>query len=206
MPAPHQNPQARGPQSRDVTTLLEAWGRGDEAALNELFPLVYGELHHLAGRYMRAQPRGHTLQATALVHEAYLRLVDRRSVRWEGRAHFLAVAARAMRSVLVDHARRRRAAKRGGAERGGAEWRLTLGAAGEVAGQEGEADVDVLALDAALTRLAALDPRQARVVELRYFGGLSIEEAARALGVSHATVEREWKTARLWLKRELSAG
>ncbi|HEY7504342.1 MAG TPA: sigma-70 family RNA polymerase sigma factor [Gemmatimonadales bacterium] len=193
-------------RDRDVTTLLQAWGRGERAALDELLPLVYGELRRQAARRLRAQPEGHTLQATDLVHEAYLRLVDRggAGADWHDRSHFFAVAARAMRSILVDHARARRTAKRGG----GAPA-LTLGAADAAsapADQSSDPRVDVEALDEALTRLAALDPRQARVVELRYFGGLSIGEAAEALGVSHATVEREWRTARLWLRRELVAG
>jgi RNA polymerase sigma-70 factor (ECF subfamily) len=189
------------PKSHDVTALLRAWGRGEGDALDELLPLVYGELHRQAERYMRAQPDGHTLQTTDLVHEAYLRLVDREdgAYDWQGRSHFMAVASKAMRSVLVDHARARQAAKRGGPARS-----LTMGAAGDVAGSEPE--VDVMALDEALTRLAALDPRQAQVVELRYFGGLGIEEAAQILGVSHATVERDWKTAKLWLRRELTGG
>jgi RNA polymerase sigma factor (TIGR02999 family) len=192
-------------RDRDVTALLRAWGRGEPAALDELLPLVYGELRRQAARQLRAQPEGHTLQATDLVHEAYLRLVDWdiRRADWQDRSQFFAVAALAMRSVLVDHARARRAAKRGG----GAQA-LTLGtadAAGAVADQSSDSGLDVEALDEALTRLAAIDSRQARVVELRYFGGLSIEEAAEALGVSHATVEREWKTARLWLRRELGA-
>jgi RNA polymerase sigma-70 factor (ECF subfamily) len=185
------------PHSRDVTALLQAWGRGERAALDELLPLVYGELRRQAARHLRAQAAGHTLQPTALVHEVYLRLVDQPTVEWQGRAHFFGVAARAMRSILVDHARARHAAKRGGRARA-----VTLGAAHGVA----EAEVDVLALDEALTGLAALDARQAHVVELRYFGGLSIEETAQVLGISHATVERDWKTARLWLKRELSTG
>jgi len=189
MPAPHPD---------DITALLQAWGRGDEAALGELLPLVYGELRRQAGRHMRAQPEGHTLQTTALVHEAYLRLVDQKRVEMRSRAQFFALAGTVMRSILVDHARAQRAAKRGGAERS-----LTLTAAGDIAGQDPEAEMDVLALHEALTRLATLDRRQAEVVELRYFGGLSIEEAAAALGVSHATVEREWKTARLWLRHEL---
>jgi RNA polymerase sigma factor (TIGR02999 family) len=191
------------PDSRNVTALLRAWGRGEARALDELLPLVYGELRRQAERYMRAQPPGHTLQATAVVHEAYLRLVDRESAgaEWHSRAQFFALASPARRSVLVDHARAHRTAKRGGPA---AAQALTLGAAGEVAAAEPESDVDVLALDEALTRLAALDARQARVVELRYFAGLSIEEAAEVLGVSHATVERDWRTARLWLRRELT--
>jgi RNA polymerase sigma factor (TIGR02999 family) len=187
---------------RDITSLLHAWVRGDEAALDQLLPLVYGELHRQAERAMRAQPAGHTLQTTALVHEAYPRLIDAPRADWQGRAHFFGVAARATRSVLVDHARALRARKRGS----GAQV-LTLGAA-DAAGAAGEtagdaSEVDVEALDAALTRLAELDPRQARVVELRYFGGLSIGEAAEMLELSHATVEREWRTARLWLRRKL---
>ncbi len=189
------------PESRDVTALLRAWSRGEGGALDELLPLVYGELHVRAQRYMRAQPDGQSLQTTDLVHEAYLRLVNQDDVAhdWQCRDHFLAVASKAMRSVLVDHARARHAAKRGGPERV-----LTMGAAGDVAGSEPE--VDVTALDEALTRLAALDSRQAQVVELRYFAGLGIDEVARVLGVSHATVERDWKTAKLWLRRELAGG
>ncbi len=189
------------PESHAVTALLRAWGRGEGGALEELLPLVYGELHRQAERYMRAQAPGHTLQTTDLVHEAYLRLVDREGGAndWQGRAHFMAVASKAMRSVLVDHARARQAAKRGGPARA-----LTMGAAGDVAGREPE--VDVMALDEALTKLAVLDPRQAQVVELRYFGGLGIDEAAQVLGVSHATVERDWRTAKLWLRRELTGG
>ena len=203
-PAAHRcqmNPSSRD----DVTALLRAWGRGEQAALDELLPLVYADLRRQASRYLRAQRAGHTLQTTALVHEAYLRLVrqDGGGADWQGRAHFFGVAARAMRSILVDHARARRAAKRGG----GAQV-ISLGSPAAVAGGEGasESEVDVIALDQALARLAELDGRQAQVVELRYFGGLSIEETAQALGVSHATVEREWRTARLWLRRELKAG
>jgi RNA polymerase sigma-70 factor (ECF subfamily) len=194
------------PSTRDVTALLQAWGRGDQAALEELLPLVYGELRRQAARYLRAQPSGHTLQTTALVHEAYLRLVRQvgGGTDWQGRTHFFGVAARAMRSILVDHARARRAAKRGRGARS-----ITLSnAALENGGTNlaAEPEVDVIALDEALAKLGELDTRQARVVELRYFGGLSIEETAHALGVSHATVEREWRTARLWLRRELRAG
>jgi RNA polymerase sigma factor (TIGR02999 family) len=194
------------PSSRDVTALLQAWGRGEQAALDELLPLVYGELRRQAARHLRAQRPGHTLQTTALVHEAYLRLVRQRGAGadWQGRSHFYGVAARAMRSILVDHARARRAAKRGG---GAPVISLSSAAvADDDPGGVQESEVDVIALDQALARLAELDGRQARVVELRYFGGLSIEETARTLGVSHATVEREWRTARLWLRRELKAG
>jgi RNA polymerase sigma factor (TIGR02999 family) len=182
---------------QDVTALLLAWGRGDQTALDALLPAVYGELHRQAERYMRGQSAGHTLQATALVNEAYLRLVDQRETEWKGRAHFFGVAAKAMRSILVDHARARQAAKRGS----GAA-RLTLGQVGGVADRK--AEVDVLDLDEALQRLAELDPEKGRLVELRYFGGLTIEEAAEVLGVSPATLKRQWNTARAWLRRELS--
>jgi RNA polymerase sigma-70 factor, ECF subfamily len=183
--------------TQSVTDLLQAWASGDHSALDELLPLVYEELRGQARRYMRAQPAGHTLQTTALVHEAYLRLVGQSSVEWKGRAHFLGVAAKAMRSILVDHARARNAAKRGGSARA-----ITLDAGG-VAGPH--ASVDVLALDEALGRLAELDSRKSQLVELRFFGGLGIEEAAAVLGISPATVKREWTTARAWLRRELSA-
>lgn len=184
-----------------VTDLLRAWAAGDEAAFNELLPLVYDELRRQARRLMRSQPPGHTLQTTALVHEAYLRLVDQSRVEWNGRAHFFGVAAKAMRSILVDHARARRTAKRGGGA-----LAVTLDEAGGVAGAVGETqvDVDVLALDEALARLGQRDPRKSQLVELRYFGGLGIEEAASVLGVSRATAKRDWITARAWLKRELS--
>ena len=183
--------------THSVTDLLQAWASGDQAALDELLPLVYDELRRQARRFMRAQPEGHTLQTTALVHEAYLRLIGQSSVEWQGRAHFFGVAAKAMRSILVDHARARSAAKRGGSA--GA---ITLDDAGGIAGPQ--ASVDVLALDEALGRLAELDSRKSRLVELRYFGGLGIDEAAAVLGISPATVKREWTTARAWLRRELS--
>jgi RNA polymerase sigma-70 factor (ECF subfamily) len=163
-----------------------------------LLTLVYPELHHQAERFMRAQSPGHTLQATALIHEAYLRLAGGQRIDWQSRAHFFGVAGKAMRSILVDHARARLASKRGGG--GGA---ITLGAAGPAAASEPE--VDVLALDEALARLAVLDPDQCRLVELRYFAGLDIEEVAEVLGVSARTVKRRWRVARAWLKRELSA-
>jgi RNA polymerase sigma factor (TIGR02999 family) len=184
-----------------VTALLSAWGAGDPAALDALLPLVYEELRRQAGRALRREGAGHTLQPTALVHEAYLRLVDQRQARWEGRTQFFALAARVMRRVLVDHARARRAAKRGA----GAPH-LTLGGADGPGAPDAAATadaVDLLALDDALTRLAEMDPAKARLVELRYFVGLSIPEAAAALGVSPATVGREWAVARLWLRRAL---
>ena len=179
----------------DVTRLLQAWSDGDPAALDELLPVVYRELHHQAERYMRNQSPGHTLQATALVNEAYLRLAGREPIEWKSRAHFFGVAAKAMRSILVDHARARQASKRGG---GVAP--VTLADAGQSGGQP----VEVLELDETLKRLAELDPRKASLVELRWFGGLSIEEAAEVLSVSTATAKREWRTARAWLRRELS--
>lgn len=183
--------------STDVTALLRAWGEGDPAALDALLPVVYRELHRQAERYMRAQPPGHTLQATGLVHEAYLRLVNRKQVDWSGRAHFFGVAAKAMRSILVDHARARNAAKRGG---GAGQLTLT-----DLEASDGfeVGEIGVLDLDEAITRLTELDPRKGSLVELRYFGGLSIEETGKVLGISPATVKREWRTARAWLRREL---
>jgi RNA polymerase sigma factor (TIGR02999 family) len=185
----------RAPRS-DVTQLLLAWRGGDPSAGEQLLPAIYDELRRQAGRAMRREASMHTLQATALVHEAYLRLIDQSRVRWQNRAHFFGVAAQVMRRILVDHARGRDAAKRGG----GAQ-RLTLNDADAVAG---ESDVDVLDLHEALERLAALDPLQARLVELRYFSGLNIEETAEALDISPATVKREWAVARAWLRRELT--
>jgi RNA polymerase sigma factor (TIGR02999 family) len=186
----------------DVTGLLIAWSEGDRAALDALLPVVYAELRRQARRALRREAAGHTLQPTALVHEAYLRLVDQRPTRWQSRAQFFGVAARCMRQVLVDAARTRRAAKRGGGARP-----VTLGDAEGVAAAPAagvEAGVDVLALDAALARLAALDPDQARLVELRYFAGLTLDDTAATLGVSPATVSREWTVARRWLRRELA--
>lgn len=179
-----------------VTELLRAWGAGDAQAGEALVPLLYAELRRQARRALRREGEGHTLQPTALVHEAWLRLDGQHDARWESRTQFLAVAAQAMRRVLVDHARARHALKRGA---GGA--RVTLGDADRAA--EAPDAVDVLALDEALARLAEFDPRKARLVELRYFAGLSIPEAAAALGVSQATVGREWAVARMWLRREL---
>jgi RNA polymerase sigma factor (TIGR02999 family) len=183
--------------SHVVTDLLRAWASGDERALDALLPLVYDDLHRQARRYMRAQPSGHTLQTTALVHEAYLRLLGQSAVEWNGRGHFFLVAAKAMRSILIDHARARMAAKRGGASRV-----VSLEDAGGVV--EPEDGVDVLALHGALERLAEVDARKSQLVELRYFAGLGIDEAAAVLCVSPATVKREWTTARAWLRRELS--
>ena len=186
------------PPSHNVTELLRDWSRGDRAALDKLVPLVYDELRRQAARYMRRESAGNTLQTTAVVHEAYLRLVDQ-NVHWQSRAHFFGVAAQMMRRILVDHARAQHAAKRGGASS-----RLPLEEAEEVSGEQPVADV--LALDEALSRLSELDPQQGRIVELRYFTGMGIEETAEVLGISPATVKREWSTARAWLRRELSAG
>jgi RNA polymerase sigma factor (TIGR02999 family) len=181
--------------SQTVTELLHIWGAGDAGALDRLLPVVYDELRHQARRYLRREAVGHTLQTTALVHEAYLRLVDQRRARWETRSQFFGVAAQLMRRILVDHARGHYAAKRGG---NAFQVPLEEGLAAQ------DSDVDLLALDEALTRLAALDPQQARVVELRYFTGLGIEETAETLGVSPATVKRDWAMARAWLRRQLA--
>jgi RNA polymerase sigma factor (TIGR02999 family) len=184
------------PGSADVTSLLVAWSEGDEAALGRLVPLVYAELHRLAHQYMRAERPGHTLQTTALVHEAYLRLVDTNRIRWESRAQFLGVAAQAMRRILVDTARARGAQKRGDRTPHVPLDTVTIPAP--------ERDASLVALDAALTTLAAVDERKSRVVELRYFGGLTEAETAAVLHVSPATVERDWRVAKAWLLRELS--
>ncbi len=182
--------------SQQITHLLLAWGQGDQAALETLMPLVYGELRKVAARHLRGQREGHTLQTTALVNEAYLRLIDASQVQWQNRAHFFAVAAHFMRRILVDFARTRNYQKRGG----GAQA-VELDEAMILAP---ERCADLLALDEALTRLQALNERQAQVVELRYFGGLSEEETAEALKVSVRTVRRDWNFARVWLHRELT--
>ena len=184
-----------------MTELLLAWGAGDRAALDALLPVVYADLRRQAVRALRRESVGHTLQATALVHEAYLRLVDQDRVHWQNRGQFFGIAAQCMRRILVDHARGRHAAKRGRADR-----QLTLGDADAVAAEAAEeSSFDVLALHEAIERLAALDPEQGRLVELRYFAGLTIEETAAVLGVSPATIKREWSVARAWLRRELGA-
>lgn len=180
----------------DVTAILEGASRGDPSSAEQLLPLVYAELRRLAARRLAHERPGQTLQPTALVHEAYLRLVDQRQVQWQNRAHFLAVAAQAMRRILVDHARARSAAKRGNAE-------VHMQIEDAHITVDGPS-LDIVALDNALTRLAARDARQVQVVELRFFGGLSVEEAAEVLGVSAATVKREWSFAKAWLRRELS--
>ena len=181
--------------SERVNKLLLNWGQGDQAAREALIPLVYDELRRLARRYLRRERPDHTLQSAALVNEAYLRLIRQDQPQWQNRAHFFGVAAQLMRHILVDHARNRTAAKRGA----GAP-RLTLDP--EIALPQ-QRDVDLVALDDALNQLAAMDQQQSRVVELRFFGGLSIEETSVVLGVSPATVKREWATARAWLQREM---
>ncbi|MGB8508566.1 MAG: sigma-70 family RNA polymerase sigma factor [Pyrinomonadaceae bacterium] len=180
-----------------ITLLLEKWSRGDRAALDDLMPLVYDELRRLASNYLRRERPDHTLQPTALVNEAYLLMVDQRRAVWQNRAQFVGVAAQMMRRILVDHARADQAEKRGGQN-----YTVSLSEADRF-GQS--PDVDLLRINEALERLAELDPQQARIVELRFFGGLTIEETQEVLQVSHSTVERDWKMARAWLRRELDA-
>ncbi len=182
--------------SPDVTALLGDWSRGNRTALSQLLPLVYTELRRVAARQLRTERPDHTLQPTALVHEAYLRLVDQRQVDWRNRAHFFGVAAQVMRRILVDHARRHSANKRGQGVRC-----VSLDEAQDVAAPN---EIPVLALDHALDRLAKVDAELTRIVELRAFGGLTIEEAAHVLGVSPSTAKRDWRTAKAWLNRELS--
>ena len=184
------------PSGQDVTALLDDWSRGDRRALDRLLPLVYAELRRIAARQLRHEGAGHTLQPTALVHEAYVRLIQQRSVDWQNRAHFFGVAAHVMRRILVDHARRKAAGKRGDGAR-----RVPLEAA---AGTAAPTEIPVLALDDALARLEQLDRELARIVELRTFGGLTIDEAAYVLQVSPSTAKRQWRTAKAWLTRELA--
>jgi len=183
---------------QDVTRLLQAWSRGEESALEKLVPLVYRELHLRAHRCMAREREQHTLQTTALIHEAYLRLVGSSPVAWESRSHFFAIAARLMRRILVDRARARRSQKRGGAARA-----ITFDEQLVVAGPP---DRDLVSLDDALTALATVDERKAKVVELRFFGGLSVEETAGLLSVSPQTVLRDWKLSKAWLLREMKRG
>ena len=184
------------PSPKEVTQLLLAWSQGDRSALEELMPLVYDELHRMARRYMVREQAAHTLQTTALVNEAYLRMVDLRKVQWQNRAHFFAVSAQLMRRILVDFARSRNYQKRGGGRR-----RVTLDEALEVSPEQ---DADLVLLDEALNALAAIDDRKRRVVELRFFGGLTVEETAHVLEVSPDTVMRDWKMAKVWLLREMT--
>lgn len=189
------------PRSNDVTALIKEWVLGDAVALDRLVPLVYADLRKVARAHLRREQAGHSMQATALVHEVYLRLVGVNRLRVENRAHFLALAARLMRQILVDYARRKHSGKRGG----------TVTVVGldmvlpRAAPRAGAPDVDVLALDRALEELASFDPQQSQVVELKFFAGLTIAETARALGISAATVEREWVIARAWLYQRLAA-
>jgi RNA polymerase sigma factor (TIGR02999 family) len=190
MPPPQVEPHK-------VTQLLLDWNEGNQAALEQLMPLVYRELRRLAHQYLRKEREGHTLQTTDLVHEAYIRLVDQRRVRWQNRAHFFGIAAQLMRRILVDRARAHKRVKRGGG--------ATMVSLDQAAAVSRKSPVDILALDEALTKLAEIDQRKARVVELRFFGGLEVEETAEFLKVSPITVMREWKMAKAWLHRALSA-
>ena len=186
-----------GSAKHTITRMLEEWNDGKREAINDLMPLVYDELHRQAKRYLRRERQGHTLQTTALIHEAYLKLIGQQNVEWEGRTHFYAIAAQAMRRILVDYARTQKREKRGGDN-----IPLPIDEAMQIAGKD-EKTVDLLALDEALVRLAARDERQARVVELRYFADLSLEETAAALGISRATAALDWSMAQAWLFREL---
>ena len=181
----------------DISRLLRAWSSGDQSALERLTPIVYDELHRLARRYMKRERPGHSLQTTALVNEAYVRLVDYKRMHWQDRAHFFAVSAQVMRRILVEHARRHNL------KRGGDVQRVSLEEAAMVGGDR---PADLVALDDAMNGLARLDRRKAQVVEMRFFGGLSVEETAEVLKVSPVTVKRDWSTARLWLYRELAGG
>ena len=184
---------------QDITDLLQRWRSGDREALERLAPLVYDELRRIAARYLSHERSDHTLQRTALVHEAFVRLVDQRRVEWQSRAHFYGLAAQAMRRILVDHARRTRRAKRGAEAP-----KVSLDVVPEVPGGDALDPADALALDDALQKLEAFDPFQGRVVELRFFGGLTVEEAAEALSSSPTTVKREWAIAKAWLYREMT--
>lgn len=183
-------------EANEISRLLHAWGGGDEKALDNLLPLVYGELRRQAHRCLRRERAGHTLQTTDLIHEAYFKLAGQSDIQWQNRTHFFALSAQLMRHILVDYARAKHRAKRGGST-----LRLSLSKAERVAADG--PDADLLALDEALKRMALIDPQQSRVVELRYFSGLDIEETAAALGISPATVKRDWTTAKAWLVREL---
>jgi RNA polymerase sigma factor (TIGR02999 family) len=196
MLAPDPTQLMAASSSKVITRLLAGWGRGDRAAFDQLVPLVYDQLRQVAARRLRRERANHTLQPTALVHEVYVKLIDQEHVRWKDRAHFFAIASQLMRRILVDHARAHGAAKRGG---GGPM--VSLDDAGDVALEQ---NVSVVALDEALAQLETLDPVQAQIIELRYFGGLTIEETAAVVRVSPATVGREWTVAKAWLYRELT--
>ena len=187
-------PQPGEPAQGDITALLKAWSDGNQAALEKLTPIVYKELHRLAGRYMKGERPGHSLQTTALVNEAYMRLVDYKRMEWQNRAHFFAVSAQLIRRILVEHARRRNL------KRGAGFRHISLD---DVAVTGSGRSSDLVALDDAMTALARMDPRKERVVEMRFFGGLTVEETAEVLKVSTVTVMRDWSTAKAWLYREL---
>jgi RNA polymerase sigma factor (TIGR02999 family) len=189
------------PAAGDISTLLRAWSDGDQSALEKLTPVVNAELHRLARRYMKNERPGHSLQATALVNEAYMRLVDYERMQWQNRAHFFAVSSQLMRRILVDHARLRNL-KRGAGVRHVSLDEAVLAAGG----QDVDTETDIAALDDALNVLARLDPRKVQIVEMRFFGGLSVEEAAEVLKVSSVTVKRDWRAAKAWLYRELTRG
>jgi RNA polymerase sigma factor (TIGR02999 family) len=196
-PANPVNERARAPDRGEVSGLLQAWSRGDQEALKKLTPIVYEELHRLARHYMRGEKSGHSLQTTALVNEAYIRLVDYKRMQWQTRAHFFSVSAQLMRRILVDHARRHNLKRGGGVQHVLLEDTAAVG---------GEPDEDLVALDDALQALARVDSRKAQVIELRFFGGLSVEETAEVLKISPVTAMRDWSTAKAWLYRELTGG
>src|SRR6202795_5199547 len=187
--------EAQKPPCGEVSGLLRAWGDGDRDALDRLTPVVYDELHRLARRYMRGERPGHSLQTSALVNEAYMRLVDYKSMQWQNRAHFFAVSAQLMRRILVEHARRHNLKRGGGVQHVSLEEAAVVG---------GDQDTDLVALDSAMNALARIDPRKVQVVEMRFFGGLNVEETAEVLKVSPVTVKRDWRAARAWLYRELT--
>jgi len=196
-PIQPQGDDEKSPPCAEVSGLLRAWSAGDRDALDKLTPIVYDELHRLARGYMSRERPGHSLQTTALVNEAYMRLVDYKRMKWQNRAHFFAVSAQLMHRILVEHARRRNLKRGGGVQHVSLE---------ETAIVDGERDTDLMALDDAMVTLARLDPRKVQVVELRFFGGLSVEETAEVLKVSPVTVMRDWSTAKAWLYRELTGG
>ena len=185
------------PEGTDITILLRKWREGDSQAFEQVTQYVYDDLHRRAAVYMRHERIGHTLQTTGLVHEAFIKLIDKQEIQWEDRNHFLAVAAQAMRRILVDHARTRKRAKRGGKNED-----LPLDDVRHVASAD-NSDVDLIALDEALNNLATFDERQAQIVELKYFGGMTLDETADILGISRVTVKRDWQLARTWLKHQL---
>ena len=191
---PHDD-GSKAPPCGEVSGLLRAWGDGDRGALDKLTPIVYDELHRLASRYMRGERPGHSLQTSALVNEAYMRLVDYKAMQWQNRAHFFAVSAQLMRRILVEHARRHNLKRGGGVQHVSLEETAIVG---------GDRAADLVALDGALDALARFDPRKVQVVEMRFFGGLSVEETAEVLKVSSITVMRDWSTAKAWLYRELT--